>query len=85
MYLPSAIKALSCACFSGHGASVVPYVDMSMQIKTPSGCIAPFGGSAKPTEKALRDMGHHSNSSAISRNTGPLGGLHKPAVLSTYR
>ena len=45
---------------------------VSVQQKGQGGPIAPFCGSAKPTEKVLRDMEYHNDSLAISRDMGPL-------------
>ena len=40
-------------------------------VSAPRAGIATFGGSARPTENVSHNMGHHSDSIAISRDLGP--------------
>ena len=42
------------------------------ETKYQGGGIAPFWGSANLPEEVLRDMGHRSDSIAVSRDMGPL-------------
>ena len=51
-----------------------------VKLSTKGGCRTPFRGSAKLPEKVSRDMGYRSDSTAVSRDMGPLSKLPRGAI-----